>query len=64
MKEKIPLRRPLILTHSELLWLMNKVVGDRHDDLKRFLVRGQSGQRSLREAVAFLNRLQRKLWRV
>lgn len=63
MKQKLPLRKPLILTYDEAMWLMNKVA-ERRDDLKRYLARGRKGQRTLQEAVAFLSRLQRKLWKI
>jgi hypothetical protein len=62
-RHKFPLRRPLILTHEELLWLIQQV-SERRDDLSRFIARGQKGQRRLRNAVAFLGRLQKKLFNV
>ena len=63
MKQKYPLRQPLILTHDELTWLLDQV-SDRFDDLNRFLQRGRKGQKKLREAIRFHERLRRKLWKI
>lgn len=48
MATKYPLRKPLILTHEELIWLMHEV-GQRYDALNYFLARGRKGQQRLIE---------------
>ena len=61
VKSKYPLRKSIVFTSDELLQLIS-MVGDRHDDLNRFLPRGRKGVKKLAGAVSLLRGIQRKLW--
>lgn len=60
---KQPDRKPLILSYDEMRPL-DGLISRRHDDLKRFLMPGQKGQRKLREALAIWGSIQRKMWHI